>query len=193
MMDYEAYLKMQTAGPVYKPERYHEAERIAIGKLFWNIPPEANILDLGCGTGSGVRFLNEHGYENVYGLDLDPRKVEAADHPHILLGDIAYPPSFFPLFDVIYSSHCLEHVFDIEAAVEKMKSITTKRAKFFIILPYPDLTPSPAHYSSPTLGLNKDDKGVTTRLWFTMRGFKLKSVKFDDFREPEIWLTMEKV
>lgn len=209
---YWAYLNMQTAGPVEKPEHYHVAEKLAIDYFFSYIslgplrkprtilakPMDANILDVGCAIGLGMMYLEELGYKNVYGIDLDSRKIRLASEvnglQNSILGDVAdFDFSGLPLFDVIYCSHCLEHVYDADAVIEKMKKITKPEATFFFILPYPDLNPSPAHWSTPILGLDINDNGKTVMQWLENKFLVSRFYKLDDFREPEIWIVAEKV
>ncbi len=194
---YHTYLKMQTAGPVEKPDHYHNAERLAIDEIFEEIPKDARILDVGCAIGLGMKYLESLGYENVYGIDLDERKIRYANEiggiQNIMLGDIAdFDFADMPLFNVIYSSHCLEHAYNVEDAVRNMSSVATDDADFFVILPYPNPNPSPAHWSTPVLGLDINDGGVTVENWFASRGFVTTGIKFDNYREPEIWMTMVK-
>jgi SAM-dependent methyltransferase len=194
-IDYATYLKMQTAGPVEKPEHYFMAEKKTIDYLFRNISKDANILDVGCAMGLGMGYLNSLGYESVMGVELDTRKVDVSEFiVDIIVGDVAqYPADLYSEWDVIYCSHCLEHVWDADAAIERMKEITKPDADFFFIIPYPDFNPSPAHWSSIALGLDVDDSGMTVRNWFIDRGFVISEIKLDDFREPEIWFTMRKI
>lgn len=191
---YLTYLKMQTAGPVLKPEHYHIAERKTIDYLFKDIPKGSYVLDVGCAIGLGVKYLNKSGF-HASGIDLDHRKTAAFDEVRykLILGDFAeFDFSKYDPWDVIYCSHCLEHVWDADAVIEKMKGITKPEAAFFFILPYPDLNPSPAHWSTPVIGLNIDDGALTVRDWFGDRGLVATGLRFDDFREPEIWLMLEK-
>jgi SAM-dependent methyltransferase len=183
---------MQTSGPVFKPEHYFTAEKKTIDYLFRSVPKDAHILDVGCALGLGMRYLKDLGYIGVEGIELDLRKAQASTE-HMYVGDIAdHDFSEIQPFEVIYCSHTLEHVWDADAAIERMKEITTVDADFFFILPYPNLNPSPAHWSTPALGLDIDDSGMTVRDWFINRGFIVSEIKLDDFREPEIWFTMRK-
>lgn len=43
------------------------------------IKPEANILDVGCGTGIATRELYAHGFHNVQGCDIDPLMIMEAE------------------------------------------------------------------------------------------------------------------
>lgn len=196
-IDYATYLKMQMAGPVEKPEHYHIAEKKTIDYLFRNVLKDSHILDVGCATGLGMAYLKNLGYMGVEGIELDLRKAQVSQAPIQLpmyVGDIAeHNFEGVQPFEIIYCSHTLEHVWDADKAIEKMKEITTVDADFFFVLPYPDFNPSPAHWSSIALGLDIDDSGMTVRNWFIDRGFIISEIRLDDFREPEIWFTMRKV
>ncbi|MCK5159329.1 MAG: hypothetical protein KAR08_09240, partial [Candidatus Heimdallarchaeota archaeon] len=95
-------------------------------------------------------------------------------------------------FHIFWCSHSLEHFLDVEGVLEKIKRINEWEARLCVILPYPDLDPAPAHTASVQLGLNIDDEGKTVIKFFEDRGFKLVRHKFDDYREPEIWLDLVK-
>ena len=194
MTPYRAYLKMQIAGPVHKPEHYHVAERKTIDYLFRDIPKGSYVLDVGCAIGLGVKYLRGKGFV-ADGIDLDKRKTAEFDEPGYRLINADFTLLDFSKFvpwDVIYCSHCLEHVWDADVVIEKMKEITKPKAKFFFILPYPDLNPSPAHWSTPAIGLDISDGAVTVENWFGERGLVVTELTFDDYRESEIWLTLEK-
>ncbi len=199
-MDYKTYMKMQTCGPVEKPEHYHIAEKRTIdhflrGKIFNR---EINILDVGCAVGLGMTYLKELGlFHEIYGIDLDARKIRVASEKHglknLILGDVAdFDFLCLPLFDVIYCSHCLEHVYDAEKVIKRMKEITTDDAIFCFVLPYPNPNPSPAHWSTPILGLDIEDDGKTVMGWFKNHGLLPYENQMDNFREPEIWIVAEK-
>ena len=56
--------------------------------------PPGRALDLGCGTGTNVRYLADHGWDAT-GVDAEPRAVDAAerklagvDGARVLLGDV---------------------------------------------------------------------------------------------------------
>jgi len=195
-MSYAQYMAMQTSTPVIQPERYAEAEQKAIKKLFNSIPRDWAVLDVGCASGNGLKYLRSLGYTNLMGIELDERKAKAQDIPyeHIVVADIMdFQPAYERLFDVIYSSHSMEHFYDVEKAIINLKKITSDRVVFLVILPYPDLIPSPAHCAAPVLGTNINDNGESVRRWFVLHGFVIDDYQFDNYREPEIWLTMRKL
>lgn len=43
---------------------------------FLNIPKEASIIDPNCGVGTFIKVLNDKGYKNIYGCDIDENSVD---------------------------------------------------------------------------------------------------------------------
>ena len=185
-MNYDEYVHNQTVvhGQMEKPSLYHEAERLAIAELFAGIPKQARILDVGCGTGKGMAFLRSLGYSWVTGIELHPEKAKIAN---AFCGDAA-TFDFKTLYNVIYSSHSFEHMYDPEAALKNLKWAAALEAMFIFILPYPDTGDPKAHLGGFKIGTRVDDKGETVVRWFEERGLEMMFKKFDDYREPEIWL-----
>ncbi|MEN3533512.1 class I SAM-dependent methyltransferase [Microbispora sp. ZYX-F-249] len=81
----------------------------------WMPHPPADVLDLGCGTGSLTLLLAEQGHRPV-GVDLSPRMAEAARRKlaaagfttPILTGDASDPPAAAgSSFDVVLARHLL--------------------------------------------------------------------------------------
>lgn len=188
-MNYESYVELQVGGPVHRPERVHEAQRAAIDHLFADIPKKSIVLDVGCGTGEGMRYIEKLGFHGVQGVELYEQKAEIAGAEY---GDIAKLDFPEGVFDVIYCSHSFEHMLDPGTVLEKFKKWASPRAFFIFILPYPDLDPNPPHCAAHKIGTNVDDNGGTVAFWFESRGLRLVEMKFDDRREPEIWLKFKK-
>lgn len=93
------------------------------------------ILDVGCGTNK---------FEGAIGIDKNPRT--AADVLHDL-GDIPYP---FPdnEFDLIVSSHVIEHVPDVMALITELYRISKPGARIRLVTPHytnPDWASDPTH------------------------------------------------
>ncbi|MEV6394250.1 class I SAM-dependent methyltransferase [Streptomyces sp. NPDC051907] len=80
----------------------------------WAPVGPADVLDVGCGTGSLSLLLAEAGHR-VTGVDLAPQMVEQARARHtaaglpgrFLVGDAAVPPTGEERFDVLLSRHLL--------------------------------------------------------------------------------------
>lgn len=93
------------------------------------------ILDVGCGVNK---------YEGAIGLDNNPRT--AADVIHDL-GDVPYPFADNE-FDLVVSSHSIEHIPDVMAFVEELYRITKNGGRIKIVTPHytnPDWATDPTH------------------------------------------------
>jgi SAM-dependent methyltransferase len=74
------------------------------------------ILDVGCGDGGGIAFLNSLGWR-ASGVEVDPRAVLAAQAKglDVVAGDIASAGFADESFDAVTSSHVIEHLHDPRA------------------------------------------------------------------------------
>jgi SAM-dependent methyltransferase len=105
-----------------------ERTRAAWDRLLrrWAPPLPADVLDLGCGTGSLTALLAGAGHR-VTGVDLAPAMVEAAraklaaaELPGtFLLGDAAAPPVGEERFDLVVVRHVMWTLPDPEAALRR--------------------------------------------------------------------------
>lgn len=96
---------------------------------FQGVKKDANIYDLGCGSGSLIQLLKEKGYTNLTGLDLSHEQVKVAHQMgvnEVQEGDaIEYLKSFSGKFDVIVGTDIIEH-FTKDELVELLKLIKDK-------------------------------------------------------------------
>lgn len=90
----------------------------------WMPAAPADVLDVGCGTGSLSLLLAGEGHR-MTGVDLSPRMVAEARRKHsaarlpgrFLVGDAALPPTEEQRFDVVLSRHLLWTLPDPRAAL----------------------------------------------------------------------------
>lgn len=103
------------------------------------IPSEASVLDVGCGTGTLSVLLAEHGCR-VTGVDLSPRMVERARAKALqhgvsidfLLGDAADPP--VPQgFDIVLARHVLWALPDASTALDRWLALTTAAGRLVLV------------------------------------------------------------
>lgn len=87
-----------------------------------HVPPHSSVLDVGCGTGSILHRLEP---TRGVGLDLSPRMVHLAraKYPNLefRVEDIARPVRR-ERYDFVLLSDVLEHLPDLEAALEGLKA-----------------------------------------------------------------------
>lgn len=174
-------------------EKWVEGQRRYIEKNFVRESKNSFILDIACGDGVGLDVFNGMGFKKIVGCDINPIKIErvrrrgytAFEH------DIRWMPNIIDdSFDIVYSSHTLEHIFNVGSAIKEIKRVLKKPGLFFVVLPYPDKGPDDAHYGKYQLGTNEIDCGTKVTDYFIDSGFEIIERTFDSYREPEIWLKM---
>ena len=193
-MNYDEYIRIQVEvhGAVEKPAKYGEGERKAIDWFFEFVDKDKRILDLGCGSGVGIEYLMLRGYKNVVGIDINPRKVKVARDKNLPVFQRDLRTIEFKGFDIVWSSHSFEHMYDPNEAIEALINATKPDANFFFVMPYPDTGDKTAHCASEEIGLRKDDQGASIKEWFYEHGLLCYQQTTDDYREPEIWLRLKK-
>ncbi|HEY5657313.1 MAG TPA: class I SAM-dependent methyltransferase [Myxococcota bacterium] len=90
------------------------------------IPPTAQALDVGCGTGSNLRLLVDLGFEDVTGLDRSEEAVRWCREkglPPVELGDICDLPFPEDHFDLVLAADVLEHVDEPATAVAELHRV----------------------------------------------------------------------
>lgn len=159
-----------------------------------------SILDVCCGDGIGLEEMKKMGFKNVTGVELCDEKIKRATGFSILKKDICSGPfDFDQQYDVIYSSHTLEHTLHPEYTLTQLKRFLKKDGIMFLILPYPDVAASSphnvhqfkVHCGVVPLGLHIKDNGTTIKNVVERVGFKVVKCEFYDYREPEIHLTLQ--
>ncbi len=98
------------------PDNY-ELQSKLLHKRFINILPKdknAAILDIACGIGGFLFFLQKAGYKNAVGIDLSNESIVIANKmgiKNIEQADMfAFLPSHKEKFDMIIASHIIEHL-----------------------------------------------------------------------------------
>lgn len=197
---YDEYLTRQTE-KYYSSESRHphwvNGQIRYITEEFATIQKSAHILDIACGDGVGLSCFKQLGFAFVEGAEIADAKIEIAK----LIGYPVHRLDMHKLdklsdssFDVVYSSHSLEHAYDPPRVLSEFHRILKPEGLLKVVLPYPDVNaPDDAHGGRYELGTNIPDDAQTTIIFFSKNGFELKSKKFDSFREPEVWLNFTRI
>jgi 2-polyprenyl-3-methyl-5-hydroxy-6-metoxy-1,4-benzoquinol methylase/predicted RNA-binding Zn-ribbon protein involved in translation (DUF1610 family) len=95
-----------------------------------------NLLDIGAGTGAFVNIMLQAGWQ-VTGLEPDAATRQRATGLYSL--QLQDTPVFFHLtagsFDAVTMWHVLEHVHELHAYIEQIKTLLTEKGKAFIAVP----------------------------------------------------------
>jgi 2-polyprenyl-3-methyl-5-hydroxy-6-metoxy-1,4-benzoquinol methylase len=161
------------------------------------IPNNSKILDVGCGDGVSLVKLNNLGH-NAIGVDLSEEKLDVATRK----GCIAHKADMHDLslfadeeFNTIISSHSLEHAYDPGLVLDQLNRVLSKTGYLFIVLPYPDVADYAieAHVGRGMLGTSDPADGpIKLTKFVNDHGFSISTIKYDNYREPEIWLFCRK-
>lgn len=131
------------SGSAYANYEHDEQARVheARGRFHKHIAPflpnKANVLEIGCATGSLLSVINEFGHTTV-GIDLSPRFAEAARRLHGLeviaedFMEINLEPAFF---DAIIMLGTASNMQDLPATLRKVQHLLKKGG--FILFNFP--------------------------------------------------------
>lgn len=164
------------------------------------------IADMCCGDGVGLEFFKELGFKNVVGFEVADNKIEIAkSHGYrIIKQDICsdeFDNEFFEMFDILYSSHTMEHVLNPEYSIKNMLKTLKPGGLFYLVVPYPNGICSDinhehgymVHCGTMPLGLHIYDDANTTQKILENLNLEVISKRFDSFREQEVWFILKKI
>ncbi|MCL0079285.1 class I SAM-dependent methyltransferase [Dehalococcoidia bacterium] len=107
-------------------------------KVEKNCPNPGYILDIGCGVGHDLRYLDECGWK-VYGIDNNVEKIEKAKTScgvnGVQVGDILQLPFPSEFFDAVYCRNVLHYLNaeEIPVAVNESLRVLKKEGYFFFM------------------------------------------------------------
>lgn len=137
-------LKIYYFGNLSKPKI--EKNQQQIRDIEWQaiadfIPNEAKFLDVGCGAGYAMMKAKEEKRCTVEGVDPEPgahgvgRYVALNKDVEITQGFSEDLPYLNESFDIVYSSHVLEHVQDESKSLQEMRRVLKKDGTLIIGMP----------------------------------------------------------
>jgi Methylase involved in ubiquinone/menaquinone biosynthesis len=120
---------------VTKNYNYSAISDIVVNKINKN----SKILDVGCGYGSAIKHFNSIGYKDIIGLE--PSKLRSKIGKESNLNIINIPidklnKNEHGLFDLIYSWHAIEHIYDLYTALSNIRNVLKTDGYIFIAVPH---------------------------------------------------------
>ena len=204
--DYNDYINYQTViGMSHEIDckEWADGQVLCINDKFKNVSKDAKILIASCGDGVCLNQLKTLGFTDVTGLEICDEKIKVAIKSgfNVIKIDICCGPfNLSEKYDVIYSSHTLEHVLDPMFTFKNISTFLKNDGIIHLILPYPDIEAGNSnndhrfkvHCGVIPLGLHIEDNGNTTCSVFINNGFNVTHKSFYAYREPEIHLAIRK-
>jgi 2-polyprenyl-3-methyl-5-hydroxy-6-metoxy-1,4-benzoquinol methylase len=118
------------------PENYWSKYRATIKKYLKN--KNSKFLDVGCGNGINLKYLNSQGYSNVYGAEVSRLFVKKAENnkiKNVYYYDGVNLPFENNFFDLIGSFNVLEHTSNPEDFLKDQVSKLKKNGALIIACP----------------------------------------------------------
>lgn len=102
-----------------------------------------DVLDIACGNGSLLRYLQEQGYKNLHGLEISSYAVKRLSQAGVSMRQerLPYLPYSDGSFDVVIASQILEHIIRRRIFVKEMSRILRSNGRAFIFVPNDCLGP----------------------------------------------------
>ena len=127
---------------------------------------EAHILDIGCGNGKMLGYLQKKTQSHIYGFDYSQQAIktaqalfpESAEFKEGIIGQIEYPED---KFDVIISMDTLYFAPDMTAFVAQVKKWMKKDGVFFVGYQEGDVIPKTANAHTTMLANALKSNGMT--------------------------------
>ena len=201
-VNYFEYLQCQTVkGLSFESKNYlwSKGQELYVSEKLADLPRDIKLADMACGDGVGLQFFRALDFTDVEGFELSPEKIKKAEE----YGYPVYEKDLHDLsdiedkhYDVIYSSHTLEHLLDPIGVLREFKRILKNDGKVFIVLPYGRETAQQkghfVHCGVEGLGLNVLDDGQTLINKLKKIDYEIVDKRLEKYREPEIWLELKK-
>lgn len=169
-------------GTVHAPTSiFHSRHRLDYDTIVELIPPDASVLDLGCGTGSLLARLAERGHERIMGIEWDEQSIVRGLQRglDVVQADLNKGLAAFAedQFDIVVLSQTLQTVMDVERVVEEMLRVGSRG-----IVSFPNLAHRDHRFRLSTEGRAPGVDAAEGYTWYNTPNVRFLSLyDFEDF------------
>lgn len=103
-----------------------------------NLPPDADILDVGTSTGANLQLLRDLGFTRITGLDQSPVAIQfcaGRGFGEVRLGDACALPFPDASFDLVLATDIIEHVDDDLRALGELRRVLKPGKPLLLTVP----------------------------------------------------------
>ncbi len=169
------------------PTSIFHAQRLDHQRLAQLIPAQASVLDLGCGRGSLLALLQQKGYKQILGVELDEQAVLACVRKGVpvIHADLNLGLKLFTdqQFDFVILSQTLQAIKDVERVVMEMLRVGQRAVVSFPNFAYAKLRTMLCEQGKAPISL-----GLLRYQWYNTPNIRFLTIAdFEDFcREQDI-------
>ena len=129
-LNYEEWYHTERHNTHFNDEYYNSRAKIALTKFFTGFDTNSRILDFGCGLGQNIYYL-----PNAVGYDISKFGVEFCKKKNIkVTNNVDDLPE--ESFDIVLSTHVLEHHPNPKQMLEQIFSKLKKGASLILVIPH---------------------------------------------------------
>lgn len=160
---------------------FHGRHRLDYDTIVDLIPPEASVLDLGCGTGSLLARLAARGHERLMGIEWDEQSIVRGLQRglDVVQADLNQGLAAFgdDQFDIVVLSQTLQTVTDVERVVDEMLRVGSRG-----IVSFPNLAHRDHRHRLSTEGRAPGIDAAAGYKWYNTPNVRFLSLyDFEDF------------
>jgi SAM-dependent methyltransferase len=104
----------------------------------FDLPPDANVLDVGTSTGANLQLLRDLGFTHVTGLDQSAVAIQfcaGRGFGQVRLGDVCALPFPDASFDMVLATDIIEHVDDDLGGLQELRRILKPGRPLLLTVP----------------------------------------------------------
>ena len=135
--DFEDYISHSNKNNDFISKLYQVVRSFSIKrkyKLISKLISSKKILDVGCGTGEFLSYMKKKGFD-TYGIEVAKKARNLSRKNHKLLVQDSLSKLNENNFDIITMWHVLEHVYDLDGYMKKIKYLLNDKGIVLIAVP----------------------------------------------------------
>jgi len=147
--------------------------------------PTDCVLDIGCGDGSMLRYLQKRGYRDLHGLEISDYAIRRLESEgiHMHRGVLPSIPLADASFDVLIASQVLEHIVRRRTFLKEVRRVLKPGGRCFVFVPDDCLGP----ISEPEHVIKFNAKSLSALLGRYFSVESITSIREENYEMPVLF------